>query len=386
MCSLNFCGFSLFNRYQSSVVNESKNDAKSPNTSGEIYNNTSIVSSSEDKKVCIKDFTFIKLLGKGTFGKIILAEKNGTEKVFAIKILKKDHLIQGVDIDYIMREKRILTRFSKHIFLATFYASFQTPNSLFFVMEFVSGGNLLFHLQKTGKFNEVRAAFYAAEIVIALQFLHSHGVIHRDLKLDNVLLDQEGHCKLTDFGLSKDEIINGVLTSTYCGTPYYLAPEMLQELEYDSSVDWWALGVLMYIMMTNELPFGADSENDLFELILQYDVFYPYCLSRNAVFILEGLMTKDPADRLGYSSSVPPIRGHAFFKHMDWEELELRRIEPPIRPIVKSPKDTRNFDRNFTKYKVVMTTDEGVQSDCINQDKFDGFSYVDQNYVCSLQQ
>ncbi|XP_070500919.1 protein kinase C [Chironomus tepperi] len=331
-------------------------------------------------KLTLTDFNFIKVLGKGSFGKVMLAERKGTEEIYAVKVLKKDAILQDDDVDCTMTEKRILTLAARHPFLTALYSCFQTPDRLFFVMEYVNGGDLMFQIQRARKFDEARAAFYAAEVTLALQFLHRNGVIYRDLKLDNILLDAEGHCKLADFGMCKEGIIGGNLTSTFCGTPDYIAPEILQELDYGPSVDWWALGVLMYEMMAGQPPFEADNEDDLFEAILRDDVLYPVWLSREAVSILKGFMTKNPARRLGCVDGEESIRKHPFFKEMDWDALEQRKVRPPFKPRVRSARDAVNFDTEFTREEPVLTPVPADIIRCINQDEFAGFSFVNKDY------
>ncbi|KAK3553895.1 hypothetical protein QTP70_012728 [Hemibagrus guttatus] len=329
-------------------------------------------------KRSLEDFNFIKVLGKGSFGKVMLAELRGTDEVYAVKVLKKDVILQDDDVDCTLTEKRILALARKHPYLTQLFCCFQTKDRLFFVMEYVNGGDLMFQIQRSRKFDEARSRFYAAEVTSALMFLHRNGVIYRDLKLDNILLDAEGHCKLADFGMCKEGILDGITTTTFCGTPDYIAPEILQELEYGPSVDWWALGVLMYEMMAGQPPFEADNEDDLFESILHDDVLYPVWLSKEAVSILKAFMTKSPNKRLGCVVSQgleEAIKVHPFFKEIDWVLLEQRKIKPPFKPRIKTKRDVNNFDQDFTREEPVLTPVDDAIIKQINQDEFKGFSY-----------
>ncbi|XP_012633102.1 protein kinase C eta type [Microcebus murinus] len=326
----------------------------------------------------IDNFEFIRVLGKGSFGKVMLARIKETGDLYAVKILKKDVILQDDDVECTMTEKRILSLARNHPFLTQLFCCFQTPDRLFFVMEFVNGGDLMFHIQKSRRFDEARARFYAAEIISALMFLHEKGIIYRDLKLDNVLLDHEGHCKLADFGMCKEGICNGVTTATFCGTPDYIAPEILQEMLYGPAVDWWAMGVLLYEMLCGHAPFEAENEDDLFEAILNDEVVYPTWLHEDATGILKSFMTKNPTMRLGSltQGGEHAILRHPFFKEIDWAQLNHRQLEPPFRPRIKSREDVSNFDPDFIKEEPVLTPIDEGHLPMINQDEFRNFSYV----------
>lgn len=334
------------------------------------------------KKFGLSEFKFIKVLGKGSFGKVLLAERKDTDEIYAIKILKKETVLQDDDVECTMIERRVLALSAGHPYLTALHSSFQTADRLFLVMEYVNGGDLMFQIQKARKFDEKRSRFYASEVVLALQYLHRHGVIYRDLKLDNVLLDKDGHIKLADFGMCKEGMTPGGYTNTFCGTPDYIAPEILQEKPYGFSVDWWALGVLMYEMMAGQPPFEADNEDDLFESILHDDVLYPVWLSKEAVSILKGFMTKNCVKRLGCTASgEQSILEHPFFREIDWIQLEARQIVPPFKPKIRSRTDVGNFDTDFTREEPKLTpTDKNIIAN-INQDEFKDFSFVNPQFV-----
>ena len=210
-------------------------------------------------------------------------------------------------------------------------------------MEYLNGGDLMFHIQKSGKFDENRTRFYGAEIICGLQFLHSHNIIYRDLKLDNVLLDKEGHIKIADFGMCKESMAEGIKTNTFCGTPDYIPPEILMGHYYDSSCDWWSLGVLLYEMLIGQSPFVGQSEDDLFASICRDKVRYPKWISESAQSLLAQLLERNISLRLGYLFGTKPhIRKHPFFSPIDWTRLEKRDIKPPSAPDIKGTVKKRN--------------------------------------------
>uniref|UniRef100_A0A672PGH4 Protein kinase C n=1 Tax=Sinocyclocheilus grahami TaxID=75366 RepID=A0A672PGH4_SINGR len=329
-------------------------------------------------KVDLEDFSFLQVLGKGSFGKVMLARLKSDHRVFAVKMLKKDVILQEDDVEATMIEKRVLTLAHQHPFLTQLYYCFQNAERLFFVMEFVNGGDLMFHIQKCRRFDEPRARFYAAEIISALMFLHSKGIIYRDLKLDNILLDRDGHCKLADFGMCKEDIREGKLTSTFCGTPDYIAPEIILEELYGVSVDWWALGVLLYEMLSGHAPFEAETEDELFECILKDEIIYSSWLSNEAEDILRGLLSRDPTCRLGCmdrDGGEEAITAHLFFTGLDWEKLNRREIAPPFTPRIDSIEDVNNFDPDFTQEEPCLTPIEDSLFS-FHQDDFKDFTYT----------
>ncbi|GAB6020897.1 RAC-alpha serine/threonine-protein kinase [Chamberlinius hualienensis] len=312
-------------------------------------------SSGSKNKITLDNFEFLKMLGRGTFGKVILCREKSTSQLFAIKVLKKEVIIAKDEVAHTLTENRVLQT-TDHPFLTSLKYSFQTADRLCFVMEYVNGGELFFHLSRERVFSEERTKFYGAEIICALAYLHENGIIYRDLKLENLLLDKEGHIKIADFGLCKEDISYGATTKTFCGTPEYLAPEVLEDNDYGRPVDWWGVGVVMYEMMCGRLPFYNKDHDVLFELILMEEVKFPRTISNEAKDLLSGLLVKDPTKRFGSGpDDAKEVTTHPFFIGINWQDLYDKKIQPPFKPQVTSDTDTRYFDSEFTGESVELT-------------------------------
>ncbi|ELK18216.1 RAC-beta serine/threonine-protein kinase [Pteropus alecto] len=364
-------------------------------------------------KVTMNDFDYLKLLGKGTFGKVILVREKASGRYYAMKILRKEVIIAKVagrwagmalptssspslclqdEVAHTVTESRVLQN-TRHPFLTALKYAFQTHDRLCFVMEYANGGEvsrprflcvsfprLFFHLSRERVFTEERARFYGAEIVSALEYLHSRDVVYRDIKLENLMLDKDGHIKITDFGLCKEGISDGATMKTFCGTPEYLAPEVLEDNDYGRAVDWWGLGVVMYEMLCGRLPFYNQDHERLFELILMEEIRFPRTLGPEAKALLAGLLKKDPKQRLGGGpSDAKEVMEHRFFLSINWQDVVQKKLLPPFKPQVTSEVDTRYFDDEFTAQSITITPPDRYDSlgslDMDQRTHFPQFSY-----------
>nr|XP_050865857.1 serine/threonine-protein kinase N isoform X2 [Vespula vulgaris] len=327
----------------------------------------------------LDNFRLLSVLGRGHFGKVILSQYRNTGEYFAIKALKKGDIIARDEVESLLSEKRIfeVANATRHPFLVNLFACFQTEAHVCFVMEYAAGGDLMMHIH-ADVFGEPRAVFYSACVVLGLQYLHESRIIYRDLKLDNLLLDTEGYVKIADFGLCKEGMGYGDRTGTFCGTPEFLAPEVLTETSYTRAVDWWGLGVLIFEMLVGESPFPGDDEEEVFDSIVNDEVRYPRFLSLEAIAIMRRLLRKNPDRRLGSSErDAEDVKKQAFFRHIAWDDLLLRRVKPPFVPVIHSVEDVSNFDEEFTSEKPQLTPpkDPRPLSD-IEQSFFKDFTYM----------
>ncbi|KAM4745035.1 serine/threonine-protein kinase N2-like [Anableps anableps] len=308
-------------------------------------------------KMEVEDFKYTSVLGRGHFGKVLLAEFKKTGRLYAIKALKKRDIVTRDEVDSLMSEKRIfeMINASRHPFLVYLHGCFQTSDHVCFVMEYLPGGDLMIHIH-TDVFSDAQTRFYSACVLLGLEFLHLNKIIYRDLKLDNILMDAEGFVKITDFGLCKEGMGHGDQTSTFCGTPEFLAPEVLTDDTYTRAVDWWGMGVLIYEMLVGESPFPGEDEEEVFDSIVNDDVQYPTSLPADAVSIMQKLLKKNPLKRLGAGErDANEVKGEKFFETIDWEALMAKKLKPPFVPSIKDPTDVSNFDSDFTRLQPVLS-------------------------------
>ncbi|KAL6948447.1 hypothetical protein ACO0OE_002483 [Hanseniaspora uvarum] len=332
------------------------------------------------KKISLDDFMLLKVLGKGNFGKVLLAQSKTTDQLCAIKVLKKEQLLKNNDMESMKAEKKVfmLATEAKHPFLTNLYCSFQTENRVYFAMEFIGGGDLMWHVQNH-RLSVKKAKFFAAEVLLALKYFHDNGVIYRDLKLENIMLTPEGHIKLADYGLCKDEMWYGCKTSTFCGTPEFIAPEILKEQQYTKSVDWWAFGVLLYQMLLCQSPFSGEDEDEVFNSILTDEPLYPIDMAGDIVQIFQGLLTKDPEERLGSGpEDALEIMREPFFRNINFDDILNMRVRPPFIPQLNGPGDTQYFEEEYTSAPPTLTPVNSILNSSM-QEQFRGFSYLPQD-------
>jgi serine/threonine protein kinase len=371
-------------------------DTMAENTpTGEIYVEALYHQGTEKKHFGPEDFQVLRLIGKGTFGQVYQVRKKDTGRIYAMKVLSKKVIVQKKEVAHTVGERNILVRtaMAESPFIVGLKFSFQTQNDLFLVTDYMSGGELFWHLQKEGRFDEKRAKFYIAELILAIQHLHQNDIVYRDLKPENILLDANGHIALCDFGLSKANLTKNDTTNTFCGTTEYLAPEvLLDEAGYTKMVDFWSLGVLVFEMCCGWSPFYAEDTQQMYKNIAFGKVRFPRdTLSQEGRNFVKGLLNRNPKHRLGAIDDAEELKRHPFFGDVNWDVLSKKLITPPFKPKLKSETDVSYFDPEFTNaLNMSGSLNERAQQlatgfttstplSPTTQANFQGFTFVDES-------
>jgi len=290
----------------------------------------------------LKDFETLRILGSGTFGRVQLVRHKQNTCYYAMKVLRKSEIIRLKQVEHVHNERNILSS-TKHPFIVNLFTSFQDDHNLYIVLEYIQGGELFSRLRKVGRFNIPTATFYSAQVVLAIEHLHSMNIIYRDLKPENILIDAQGYLKLVDLGFAK-KIDDKAWT--LCGTPDYLAPEVIYGKGYGKGVDWWALGILIYELLIGYPPFYDDNPFSVYEKILQGKVSYPGLMDAYSKDLVKKLLQADRTKRLGcMKGGVDEIKKHKFYKDIDFDQLRSRSYpQVPYLPTITHAGDSSNFD------------------------------------------
>ena len=351
------------------------NNLKTSNIKEKSRHNTIFSKDKGIKKVSLNDFKILKVLGRGTFGKVCLVQYKSTKKYYAMKIMKKNIILEHDQVSHTLLEKQILQNLN-YQFLVGMVFCFQTQERIYFVMNFIRGGELFNHLHKCKHFPEEETKFYCAIIGLALEYLHTHGIVYRDIKPDNILIDEDGYLKLADFGMAK-MLKDQEKAFSLCGTPEYFAPEIITREGHNKSADWWSYGILLYEMLYGIPPFYSKNIEKMFELITKAEIKYPKKIqvSENAKDLISKLLIKDQDLRLGAEGGFETIKKHPFFKGFDFKALEEKKIEAPYIPTLRGSIDVTNFDSKFTSEEIVTSEISPNTLEFIkcNQEEFEDF-------------
>ena len=325
------------------------------------------------RKLTPDDFDILKLVGQGAFGKVFQVRKKDSGGIYAMKVMKKDRIIEKDQAEYTKAERDILTAVT-HPFVVSLRYSFQTTSKLYLILDFINGGHLFFQLYQMGTFGSELTKFYISEIVLAIGHLHGLSIMHRDLKPENILLDGDGHVKITDFGLAK-KIVEDKRANSLAGSIDYMAPEILNAKGHGKTADWWSVGVLMFEMLSGTLPFKGKNKQAVQKAICSEKVKVPNYFLPDAVGLIKGLLAKDPTMRIGHGlTGTANVKGHKYFKGVDWAKIEAKAVSPPFKPSVNGRDCTANFDARWTDVDPVDSVAATPVSG--EQEKFMGFTYV----------
>lgn len=358
-------------KYKSPQINNTNNTTTNDTSTLDDFQNAIL-------KLSYNDFDLLKLLGRGSFGEVLLVRLKANKKLYAMKVLDKKMLKQRKQQIHTKTERDLMVKINCP-FIVNIKSAFQDETKLYIVSEFLQGGDLFFHLheKRYTVFPEIKARFYIMELVIALDFLHQNNMIYRDLKPENILLDSQGHVKLTDFGLSKIFENEDDKAYTVCGTPQYLAPEILLRKGYDKAVDWWSLGCVLYEMLYGRLPFKLKKGQKISLNIYKEEIAFDKKISEEAKDLIINLLIFDPKSRLGSGvDGGEKIKNHNFFKGVNWKDVWDRKLEPPFVPNLKSDQDLKYFDSSFTDESVGSLLGKNSLKERGFSNEYSGFSYL----------
>jgi len=349
------------------TINMSSNDSQGDND----FQNSIL-------KLSYSDFEPLKLIGRGSFGEVLLVRLKVSQKLYAMKILDKKTLKQRKQQIHTKTERDLMVKINCP-FIVNIKSAFQDESRLYIVSEFLQGGDLFFHLHdKRGRvFPEEKAKFYAVELVAALDFLHKNNMIYRDLKPENILLDLQGHIKLTDFGLSKIFENEDDKAYTVCGTPQYLAPEILLRKGYDKAVDWWSLGCVLYEMIYGRLPFKFKKGEKISINIYRQPITFDNKISEEAKDLIKNLLIFNPQNRLGSGNNGGnKVKNHKYFSSVNWNDVWAKKIEPPFKPKLNNEEDLKYFDSSFTDESIGSLLGKNSYRERGFSNEYKGFSYL----------
>ena len=345
-----------------------------------LLSQSDISDGDSNSKINEKDFTPIKLIGKGSYGNVFLVRYKKNNKLYAMKVLSKSLLRSQNQENNTKSERNLMVQINCP-FIVNIKFAFQNDSKLFLVQEFLQGGDLFFHIHSNPKFSNEKAKFYIIELVLAIEFLHKNNMLYRDLKPENILIDIDGHIKLTDFGLSKI-LSNLDKTYTICGTVQYLAPEILGGEGYNGAVDWWSLGCIMYEMLVGRFPFRFQKDGKINIDVYKKPVRYPSYINDKAKDLISKFLEIDPNKRLGSAENGwEDVKSHPYFEDVDWDKAKEKKLTPPFFPKIDNEEDIKYFEKTFTDEPIYNDNGEALYNDEEEyEENYKGFTYVAGSY------
>ena len=336
-----------------------------------LKNNKKFENNIIEKKINYKSFEILELIGSGSFGNVFKVRLKSTKEIFAMKVLNKNFLLRKKLLRYAITECNILKK-SNYPFILKLHYAFQTPDHLYMILDYCSTGDLSYQIHNLGLFEEDEAKFYIAELILAIEYLHKHNIIYRDLKPENILIDSDGHIKLADFGLAKENVNTDSPNKTFCGSPQYLSPEMLSKEGATKATDIYGIGTILYELLTGNPPFFDKDQNKMFAKINENKLEFDEFLTDEIKDLLTKLLIKDPKKRIGINNDKTDLKNHAFFKDINWEDIALKKIKPPI--------DMFNIRDEYNLNKKITFNDVDYNDNNYNLRRVNGFSFIKSEY------